>query len=169
MKPTQPNNAFAYAASAALIALIVLGIAQEMWLTPLRSGGSWLVLKVVPLFFCLRGALKRDNYTLQWSSMLILLYFTEGIVRATSDQNPLSIKLSWLEVALTILFFYSALSYLRPLKKAAKAAIKAAAKLKEINEQQALKTQQNDTQNSNDIDIHSEPLSTQNATKNSPQ
>ncbi|MBI1891848.1 MAG: DUF2069 domain-containing protein [Burkholderiales bacterium] len=105
---------------ASLAALILLGIAWEMFLAPLRPGGSWLALKVLPLLIPLRGVIKRDIYTLQWSSMLILLYFAEGIVRATSDKNNLSAALGWVEVALTCIFFTCALLYLRPYKKAAK-------------------------------------------------
>ena len=107
-----------------LLAIIALGIAQEMWLTPLRPGGSWMVLKIIPLLFALRGVLKRDNYTMQWSSMLILLYFTEGIVRANSDKLALSAQLGWLQVALCLVFFYCTLSYLKPIKKVAKTAAK---------------------------------------------
>jgi uncharacterized membrane protein len=118
------SKVYAHGATISLIALIALCILEEMWLTPLRPGGSWLVLKVVPLLFSLRGVIKQDNYTMQWSSMLILLYFTEGIVRATSDKAVLSSQLSWLEVILCLVFFYCTLSYLRPLKKAAKAAAK---------------------------------------------
>jgi len=121
------SNVYANGATLSLIALIVLCVLQEMWLVPLRPGGSWLVLKIVPLLFSLRGVVKKNNYALQWSSMLILLYFTEGIVRATSDRLALSIYLSWLEVLLCLIFFYCALSYLRPIKQAAKAAQKAAA------------------------------------------
>ncbi len=106
-------------ASISLIALIVLCIAWEMVLAPLRPGGSWMVLKVIPLLLPLRGVLKRDNYTLQWSSMLILLYLMEGVVRATSDQG-LSATLGWVEVALSVMYFFCAILYLRPLKKAAK-------------------------------------------------
>lgn len=102
-----------------LIALIALGLAWELVLAPLRPGGSWLALKVVPLLLPLRGVLKRDNYTLQWSSMLILLYFMEGLVRATSDRG-LSATLGWVEVALTVIYFFCTILYLRPLKKAAK-------------------------------------------------
>lgn len=115
-------NKYSIGATTSLIALIVLGIVSEMWLVPLRPGGSWLVLKVVPLLFVLRGVIKRDNYTMQWSSMLILLYFTEGIVRATSDTLPLSAALAWLQVILCLVFFVCVLCYLRPLKKAAKKA-----------------------------------------------
>jgi uncharacterized membrane protein len=103
-----------------LLLLIVLCIAWELFLAPLRPGGSWLVLKVVPLLLPLAGVIRRDVYTLQWSSMLILLYFAEGIVRATSDRDPTSAMLGWTEVVLSSIFFFSALSYLRPYKKAAK-------------------------------------------------
>ena len=113
-------------AIASLLGLICLCLVWELVLAPLRPGGSWLVIKAIPLLFPLRGILKRDVYTLQWSSMFILLYFTEGIVRATSDINPLSAWLGWSEVALTCLYFFCALTYLRPYKQAAKAAKKLA-------------------------------------------
>jgi uncharacterized membrane protein len=111
------------AAIASLLALIILGTAWELWLAPLRPGGSWLVLKVLPLLLPLRGILKRDLYTMQWSSMMILLYFIEGIVRATSItglDHGLAPTLAWIEVALVCVFFFSALLYLRPYKRAAK-------------------------------------------------
>jgi uncharacterized membrane protein len=106
-------------AVAALLLLIAYCVAWELWLAPLRPGGSWLVLKVVPLLFPLIGVLKRDVYTMQWSSMLILLYFMEGIVRGTSDRGA-SAMLAWGEVALSCLFFVCVLAYLRPYKRAAK-------------------------------------------------
>ncbi|MBV8271980.1 MAG: DUF2069 domain-containing protein [Cupriavidus sp.] len=104
---------------ASLIALMVLCIAWEWFLAPLRPGGSWLILKFVLLLPVLRGVLTRNRYTLQWSSMLILLYFTEGIVRATSERAPSS-WLGWGEVALTLLFFFSTILYLRPYKRHAR-------------------------------------------------
>lgn len=108
-----------YGSAASLILLILLCVAWELVLAPLRPGGSWLVLKVIPLLLPLRGVLKRDLYTMQWSSMLILLYFAEGIVRGTSDPGT-SAMLGWAEVALTTLFFVCTVLYLRPFKKAAK-------------------------------------------------
>jgi uncharacterized membrane protein len=119
MNPSKTQQSTALGTSASLIALIALCVAWELVLAPLRPHGSWLVLKVIPLLLSLRGVLKRDNYTLQWSSMLILLYFMEGIVRATSDRG-LSATLGWVEVALSSSFFLCALAYLRPYKKAAK-------------------------------------------------
>ena len=106
---------FHLGASSSLIALILLCLAWELVLAPLRPGGSWMVLKVVPLLLPLR-----DVYTLQWSSMLILVYLAEGLVRATSDSVHASVLLAWVEVALTTLYFVCALAYLHPFKKAAK-------------------------------------------------
>jgi uncharacterized membrane protein len=102
-----------------LVLLILLGVAWELVLAPLRPGGSWMVLKVLPLLLPLRGVVKRDLYTMQWASMLILIYFTEGIVRATSDKG-FSATLGWVEVVLTCVFFFCSVLYLRPFKKAAK-------------------------------------------------
>ncbi|WP_454763620.1 DUF2069 domain-containing protein [Cupriavidus campinensis] len=109
---------------ASLLALVALCIAWEWFLAPLRPGGSWLILKFVLLLPVLRGVAARNRYTMQWSSMLILLYFTEGIVRATSDRAPSSM-LAWVEVALTLLFFFSTILYLRPYKRRARAQQKA--------------------------------------------
>ena len=109
-----------------LIGLIVLCVAWEWQLAPLRPGGSWLVLKALPLLLPLRGILKRDIYTMQWSSMVILLYFTEGVVRGVSDTLALSRYLAWGEAALVLLYFMATILYVRPYKKAAKAAAKAA-------------------------------------------
>ena len=66
-----------------LLALIVLGLAWELWLAPLRPGGSWLALKVLPLTLPLAGLLKNRMYTYRWLSLLVWIYFTEGTVRAT--------------------------------------------------------------------------------------
>ncbi|WP_050468927.1 DUF2069 domain-containing protein [Herbaspirillum chlorophenolicum] len=103
-----------------LISLILLCVAWELALAPLRPGGSWMVLKVIPLLLPLRGVLKRDVYTMQWSSMLILVYLAEGLVRATSDASHTSMLLGWAEVALSCVYFLCALLYLHPFKKAAR-------------------------------------------------
>ena len=114
------NTALYRLSVGSLVALMVLCIAWEWFLAPLRPGGSWLVIKFLPLLLPLRGVLRRSRYTMQWSSMLILLFFTEGIVRATSDRAPSS-TLAWIEVALTLLYFFSTIFYLRPYKRRAKA------------------------------------------------
>jgi uncharacterized membrane protein len=115
----------ALGAAAALIALIVLSVAWEWWLAPLRPGGTALVLKAVPLLLALPGVLRQRLYTLQWASMLILLYFAEGIVRGWSERG-LSAQLGWLETLLAVAFFVCALAYVGPFKRAAKRAKRAA-------------------------------------------
>jgi len=107
-----------------LLALIVLCIAWEWFLAPLRPGGSWLIVKCLPALLPLRGVLTRNRYTMQWSSMLILLFFTEGVVRATSEHGPAA-TLAWVEVALSLLYFFSTILYLRPYKRRAKARVSA--------------------------------------------
>ena len=111
---------------ASLLALIALCLAWELWLAPLRPGGSWLVLKVFPLLLPLAGVLKGSVYTMQWASMLVLLYLAEGVVRATGERWPSS-GLAALEVALSLGFFAAAVFYVRPAKRAARRDAKAEA------------------------------------------
>lgn len=113
------QKSFYRGAVGSLLLLIALGVLWELVLAPLRPGGSWLVLKVIPLLIPLRGVLKRDIYTMQWSAMLILLYLTEGIVRGLTDKG-LSSTLGWIEVVLVCVFFFCALLFLHPYKRAAK-------------------------------------------------
>ena len=97
-------------ASASLIALIFLCVAWELWLAPIRPGGSLLVLKTLPLLLPLMGILKGRRYTYQWAPMLVLAYFTEGVARAWSDKG-LSAWLAGAEVALSVVFFLAAIFY----------------------------------------------------------
>jgi uncharacterized membrane protein len=97
-------------AGASLIALIFLCLAWELWLAPLRPGGSWLVLKTLPLLAPLMGILKGRRYTYQWAPMLVLAYFTEGVVRAWSDTG-LAAGLALVELALSVVFFFAAIYY----------------------------------------------------------
>lgn len=74
-----------YAATACLLTLIALCLIAELWLAPLRPGGSWLVLKVLPLLAALPGFLKDRRYTYQWMSLAIWVYFSFGVVSATTS------------------------------------------------------------------------------------
>lgn len=103
-------RALSIGAGASLIALIFLCLAWETVLAPLKPGGSLLMLKTLPLLLPLFGILKGKRYTYQWASMFILLYFTEGVVRAWADTG-LSAKLALLEVVLTLIFFICAIYY----------------------------------------------------------
>jgi uncharacterized membrane protein len=105
-----------------LLGLILLGLAWELWLAPLRPGGSWLALKVLPLCVPLAGLLKNRMYTYRWVSLLVWLYFTEGAVRAYSDAAPGN-YLAMVEVFLCLTLFTACALHVRlRLKNAAEAA-----------------------------------------------
>lgn len=106
------------AASTSLAALLLLCLAWELWLAPLRPGGSLLALKAAPLALPLAGILNGRRYTYQWSSMLILAYFAEGVARAWSERGA-SQLLAAAEVALSVAFFASAVAYARLTRAAA--------------------------------------------------
>jgi uncharacterized membrane protein len=99
-------------AAATLVALIVLCVAWELWLAPLRPGGSLLALKALPLAAPLGGIWQGRRYTFQWSSMLILGYLAEGVTRAFSERGP-SQALAALEVVLSLAFFAAAVGFAR--------------------------------------------------------
>jgi len=97
-------------AVAALLALIALGLAWELWLAP--TGSGTLALKVLPLVLALAGLLRHRMYTFRWLSLLLWLYVIEGLVRATSEQG-LSRWLALGELALCLLLFGACAAYIR--------------------------------------------------------
>ncbi len=95
-----------------LAGLIVLGLAWEMWLAPIRPGGSLLALKVLPLCVPLAGILKNRMYTYRWVSLMVWLYFTEGATRAWSERAPGN-YLAMVEVLLCLLLFTACALHVR--------------------------------------------------------
>jgi len=109
-----------WTAVCSLLGLILLGLAWELWLAPLRAGGSWWAIKVLPLCIPLAGLLKNRMYTYRWVSMLVWLYFTEGVVRAWGDAWP-SNALAGGQTLLCIVLFVACALHVRLRFKAAKA------------------------------------------------
>ncbi|MBM3117547.1 DUF2069 domain-containing protein [Jeongeupia naejangsanensis] len=97
------------AAVGSVVALIALCLAWELVLAPLRTGGSTLALKALPLLLPLRGLIHGRRYTYQWTSMFILLWWAEGLMRVWSDAG-LSRWLAGGEVVLATICFV-AVSY----------------------------------------------------------
>ena len=95
-----------------LIGMILLGLVWELWLAPLRPGGSWLALKVLPLCIPLAGLLKNRMYTYRWVSLMVWLYFTEGVVRAWGDKAPGN-WLALVQVVLCVLLFAACALHVR--------------------------------------------------------
>jgi len=107
-----PLRALRLIASASLLALAALCLAWELWLAPLRPGGSLVALKALPLALPLVGVMTGRRYTYQWSSLLILAYFAEGATRAWAEHG-LSRILAFGEIALSLVFFAATVSYAR--------------------------------------------------------
>ena len=104
MNKTRQIEFIRWTAAASLFGLIVLGVLWEMVLAPIRPGGSLLALKVLPLILPLAGVMKNRMYTYRWLSLLVWLYFTEGVVRAWSDKPP-SNYLAMIEIVLCLVLF----------------------------------------------------------------
>ena len=98
------------AALAGLLGLIALGLAWELWLAP--TGSGTLAIKVLPLVLCVLGLLRHRMVTYRWLSLLVWLYFMEGVVRATTEQGW-SRTLAAAEIALCLLLFGASALYVR--------------------------------------------------------
>ena len=107
-----------------LLGLIALGLAWELWLAPIRPGGSLLALKVLPLCLPLAGILKNRMYTYRWVSLLVWVYFTEGATRAWSERPPGN-YLAMIEVVLCLLLFAACALHVRVRLKTAEAPVTA--------------------------------------------
>ncbi len=103
------------------LGLIVLGLGWELVWAPLRPGGSTLALKVLPLCIPLAGLLKNRMYTYRWLSLMVWLYFTEGIVRAFSDKAPGN-GLAMVEILLCVILFVACVLHVKLRQRYAKAA-----------------------------------------------
>lgn len=106
-------------ASVSLIALIFLCLLWETILAPIKPGGSLLMLKALPLLLPLFGILRGRIYTYQWTSLMILAYFCEGVVRAWSERGP-GRALALIEIVLALMVFASAIFYVRMSRRPAR-------------------------------------------------
>jgi uncharacterized membrane protein len=85
----------------------------ELWGAPLRSGGSWMVLKAVILLYFWRYALNLNWRGLQWWSLIGSFFIAEALMRAWSDpvqhrpQAWMAVFLLISTYLLTLLLFYT--------------------------------------------------------------
>jgi len=70
-----------------------------------------LIALLIPLVFPLRGLLKGNPYTYAWSSFLILIYFSHGVVEAYA--NPAVRHLAGFEILCSVAFYSGAVLYAR--------------------------------------------------------
>jgi uncharacterized membrane protein len=106
------TKALQWGACVSLVGLIALCLLWELWLAPLRPGGSSLALKALPLLIPLFGLLRGKRYTYQWAWILGLAYFTEGVVRTWSESG-ISRTLAGAEIVLALAFFATVVLYAR--------------------------------------------------------
>ena len=99
-------------AVSSLIGLVLLSLLWELWLAPLRPGGSWLVLKALPLCIPLAGVLKNRMYTYRWVSLVVWLYFAEGVIRLQGDAWP-SNAFAAVEILLCLMLFTASALHVR--------------------------------------------------------
>lgn len=97
-------------AIASLLGMILLGLSWELWLAP--TGRGTLALKVLPLLLPLPGLFRDRLYTYRWLSLMVWLYFTEGVVRATSDHG-VGASLAIVELLLCLLLFAACAAHVR--------------------------------------------------------
>ena len=97
-------------ALAALVALIANGLLWELWLAP--TGRGTLAIKVLPLVLCLVGLLRHRLYTFRWLSLLVWLYFLEGVLRGVTERG-VSQLMALMELALSVLLFAACGLYVR--------------------------------------------------------
>ena len=103
----------------ATIAFVAYAIVCELYLAPLKPGGSLLALKVLPLIFLLPGLFKGKFRSLQALCMLILIYTAEGFVRAMSDPPAVRIW-GWVGALLSTAIFLGTMWIARSVKQAKK-------------------------------------------------
>lgn len=106
------SRRYALAASSILLALALLMVAWEAWIAPIRPGGSWLLLKALPPLLLLPKVWRGDRYTFKWVPLVMLPYFTEGVVRAWSETGA-SRLLASIEIALAVAFIACCWLYLK--------------------------------------------------------
>jgi uncharacterized membrane protein len=95
-----------------LIALMLVCVLWETLLAPLRPGGSWLVLKAVPVALLIPAASRGRRRALQGSLLLLPFYLAEGIVRGWSESGRHGV-VAWVAAAVAAATFVAILAWVR--------------------------------------------------------
>jgi uncharacterized membrane protein len=100
------------AAVASVTALILLELLWELWLAPLRPGGSWLALKALPLALLWPGLARGARRPRQWLALLLPLYLAEALVRALTETGRHALA-AWTAAAVIVVAFIAVLATFR--------------------------------------------------------
>ena len=99
---------------ATLTALALLEILWEVWLAPVKPGGSWLALKCLPLLLLWPGVARGALRAYQWT-LLLPWYLAEGLVRAFSEKGRHAF-VAFAAAALALACVTTGLGYVRALR-----------------------------------------------------
>lgn len=97
-----------------LLYFVILGllVLTTFWPDPVAGASTWVLLtiKLLPLLILLPGLIKKSSKTYQWLCFIIMIYFTDGVVRAylTGYEWPPSLM-----AALTATLFVTAIIRIR--------------------------------------------------------
>jgi uncharacterized membrane protein len=100
------------------LGLVLLCLGWELLWAPTGSGS--LAIKALPLALTLPGLFRARLYTYRVLSLMVWLYFTEGVVRAYGDRG-ISAALAGVEIALSLLLFVACIGHVLCLGRARKA------------------------------------------------
>lgn len=98
------------AALASLAALILLGLAWELWLAP--TGSRTWAIKVLPLALAVPGVARLRMFTHRWLSLWVWVPVAEGLVRGVTERGVV-LPLAWLQVLLGVLLFAACATHVR--------------------------------------------------------
>lgn len=104
-------------ARACVVTLFLVLVLWELVLAPLRPGGSWLVVKALPLALLLPGLLRGERRALQWLALLLPFYCAEGLVRGWSEHGRHAF-VAWSAALLAALSFAAVLRWTRDVQRA---------------------------------------------------
>ena len=82
---TEAGSAWLRLAIAATGALVLLQLLWELWLAPVRPGGSWLALKALPLALLWPAVARGGLKPRQVLAFALLPYFAEALVRGVTE------------------------------------------------------------------------------------
>lgn len=102
----------ARAAFFGVVVLTLLCVVWELGLAPLRPGGSWLVLKALPLALMIAPVARGNRKALQVLTLLLPFYVAEGIVRGWSESGQHALA-AWAAAIVALSTFVAALVRLR--------------------------------------------------------
>lgn len=105
----------------AVAALVLLQLLWELWLAPLRPGGSWLALKAMPLALLWPALARGSRKAAQGMLLLLLPYLAEGVVRGVTESGRHAF-LAWAAAALSVAAFTALLLLFRAAKAPPRAA-----------------------------------------------